>query len=293
MGARGPERLMAQKFLVTGASGQLGRELVRELGKLPTAEVTGASRSQLDVSQRDQVMAAVEGLSPDVIIHAAAWTAVDACEDDPARAMAVNAFGTRNVAEASRRYGSHMVYISSDYVFDGCAGRPYSEWDLPAPLSVYGRSKLGGEQEAGPGSTVVRTSWVCGAHGSNFVSTMRRLARGHTDVTVVDDQWGSPTFAAELASIVVRLGLDRRSGVWHATNQGETNWYEFARAVFAGSGADPDRVVPIPTSKLDPPRPARRPARSTLDNTALRAAGLPLALPWREGLAALVRSLGD
>ena len=282
-----------QQFLVTGAEGQLGRELVRELGKLPTAEVTGAGRAELDVSQRDQVMAAVEGVSPDVIIHAAAWTAVDACEDDPARAMAVNAFGTRNVADASRRYGSHIVYISSDYVFDGSAGRPYSEWDLPAPLSVYGRSKLGGEQEAGPGSTVVRTSWVCGAQGANFVSTMRRLARGGAEIKVVDDQWGSPTFAAELASTVVRLGLDRRSGVWHVTNQGETNWYEFARAVFADTGADPDRVVPISTSQLDPPRAAQRPARSTLDNTALRAAGLPLALPWREGLRALIGSLGD
>ncbi|MDA8392233.1 MAG: dTDP-4-dehydrorhamnose reductase [Actinomycetota bacterium] len=284
---------MAQKFLVTGAEGQLGREVVQALQKLRTAEVVGAGRAQLDVRQRDQVMGAVEGLSPDVIVHAGAWTAVDACEDDPDRAMATNAFGTRNLAEAARRHDAHLVYISTDYVFDGMAGRPYSEWDLPAPLSVYGRSKLGGEQEAGHAATVVRTSWVCGAHGTNFVSTMRRLARGDSEVKVVDDQWGSPTFASELASCVVRLGLDRRSGVWHATNQGETNWYQFARSVFRRSGADPDRVVPISTADLDPPRRAPRPVRSTLDNAALRAAGLPLALPWQEGLDAFVGSLGD
>lgn len=254
-------------------------------------EVIPATRSQLDVSNRDQVGIALGELSPDVVIHAGAWTAVDDCESDPARAFAVNSLGTRNVAEAARRVGAHVVYVSSDYVFDGRAGRPYTEWDLPNPLSVYGRSKLGGEMELAPSDAVVRTSWVCGRHGSNFVSTMLRLAKGNGPVRVVADQLGSPTFAKDLAAILCWLAIDRRPGTWHVTNQGETSWFGFAQAIFGAAGADVARVEPITTAQLSPPRPAERPARSTLANEALAGAGGPLAPPWQDSLGKLVAEL--
>ena len=190
--------------------------------------------------------------------------------------------------------GAHLVYISTDYVFDGTLDRPYVEWDPPNPRSVYGRSKLGGELEvhdvAGPSATIVRTAWVSGAHGANMVKTVLRLAAADPDGTLrfVDDQHGCPTFTADLARAVVRLALDRRPGTFHVTNQGETTWFGFARATLAAAGLDPDRVEPIATSDLDPPRPAPRPANSRLDNAALRLSGLPLLPGWTESLARLV-----
>ncbi|MGH9103041.1 MAG: dTDP-4-dehydrorhamnose reductase [Acidimicrobiales bacterium] len=281
---------MQTRVLVTGASGQLGSEVVSHLGERPLVEVVAADRSRLDVTSRDQVLMTLEELAPDVVVHAAAWTAVDACESDPDRAWQVNAMGTRHVAEGARRVGAHVVYISTDYVFDGTAG-PYVEWDEPRPLSVYGRSKLGGERELGPDSTVVRTSWVCGARGGNFVRTMLRLAGGEGTVDVVDDQLGCPTFAADLARAVTGLARDRRPGVYHVTNGGETSWFRFAQAVFEEAGADAGRVRAISTAAMDPPRPAPRPARATLDNAGLRLAGLPLLPPWQDSLRELVAEL--
>jgi dTDP-4-dehydrorhamnose reductase len=179
------------RVLVTGAGGQLGSDLVIALtGAVPPAgrrrsllgpegrgagvDVTGADRSSLPVEDRTAVLGAVLGVRPDVIVHCGAWTAVDSCEGDPDRAFSVNALGTRHVAEAARIVGAHLVYLSTDYVFDGTATRPYVEWDDPHPLSVYGRSKLGGERECPADATVVRTSWVCGASGANVVKTPRR-----------------------------------------------------------------------------------------------------------------------
>ena len=217
------------------------------------------------------------------MLHAGAYTAVDACESDPDTAFAVNAIGTRNVAEAAVGVGAHLVYVSTDYVFDGTLDRPYVEWDQPNPRSVYGLSKLGGELEvhavAGPSATVVRTAWVSGAHGANMVKTVLRLAAANPGgpLRFVDDQHGCPTFTADLARAVVRLALDRRPGTFHVTNQGETTWFGFARATLAAAGLDPGRVEPIATSELDPPRPAPRPANSRLDNAALRLSGLPAA----------------
>jgi dTDP-4-dehydrorhamnose reductase len=237
------------------------------------------------------VLEAVDGLRPDVVVHAGAWTAVDACEVDPDRAFQVNALGTRHVAEAAARAGAHLVYLSTDYVFDGHADRPYVEWDEPHPLSVYGRSKLGGERECAPGATVVRTSWVCGARGANMVKTALRLAAGEGELRFVDDQHGSPTFTADLAAAVVTLALDRRPGVFHVTNQGTTTWFGFVQAVLEGAGHDPSRVVPVATAALDPPRPAPRPANSVLDNAALRLDGLPLLPHWTDALGRLLAAL--
>ena len=300
------------RILVTGAGGQLGRDLLDALaGRVPpgglrcalfgpagprrsVGDVVGTTHETLDVAERLAVLEAVSEVRPDVVIHAGAWTAVDACEGEPDRAYAVNALGTRNVAEAARRVGAHLVYVSTDYVFDGLAGRPYREWDDPCPLSVYGRSKLGGERECGPEATIVRTSWVCGAGGGNMVKTALRLAGGEGPLRFVEDQHGSPTFTADLAPAIVTLALERPAGVFHMTNQGETTWYDFVRAVLESAGHDPGRVQPISTADLDPARyPAPRPPFSVLDNAVVRASGWPSLPPWTEGLARLVRVLAQ
>ncbi len=304
------------RVLLTGGNGQLGRDLSDVLaGGVPdggapagptallppvdvgTFEVRSTDIDTLDVTDRTAVRAAVDAFRPDIVLHGGAYTAVDACESDPDTAFAVNALGTRHMAEAATAVGAHLVYVSTDYVFDGTLDRPYVEWDPPGPRSVYGRSKLGGEQEvhavAGPSATIVRTAWVSGAHGANMVKTVLRLARSTPDGTLrfVNDQHGSPTFTADLATALVRLALDRRPGTFHVTNQGETTWFGFARGVLAAAGLDPGRVEPITTSDLDPPRPAPRPANSRLDNAALRLSGLPLLPEWTEALGRLVTAL--
>jgi dTDP-4-dehydrorhamnose reductase len=234
------------------------------------------------------VLHTVLAFRPEVLIHGAALTAVDLCETEIATAYAINAVGTRNVAEAAALVGAHMVYVSTDYVFDGTAGRPYVEWDMPCPISVYGASKLAGERECRPGATIVRTSWLCGAHGANIVATALRLAAGDEELRFVDDQHGTPTFTADLAPAIVTLGLDRRPGIFHVTNGGATTWWGLVRAVLAAAGEDPERVRAIRTAELDPPRPARRPAYAVLDNLALRLCGLPALPDWQDGLSRLV-----
>ncbi|MGH9130796.1 MAG: dTDP-4-dehydrorhamnose reductase [Acidimicrobiales bacterium] len=279
------------RVLITGGDGQLGRELAQLLGR--TWEVTAAGHDRLDVGDRDAVAQAVGALAPDAVIHAGAWTAVDACEADPDRAWRTNALGTRHVAEAAAMAGAHVCYISSDYVFDGRAGRPYTEWDQTNPVSVYGASKLGGEVECREGSTIVRTSWLCGAYGPNIVRTVLRLTRQHAPMRFVDDQHGCPTFTADLALAIRRLVLERRPGTYHVTNQGATTWYDFARAILAECGLDPDQVEPISTDSQHPPRAAPRPAYSVLADTALRLSGLGVLPAWQDSLRALVRQLGE
>jgi dTDP-4-dehydrorhamnose reductase len=195
------------------------------------------------------------------------------------------------MVEGARVHGAHLVYISTDYVFDGTSKSPYVEWDVPCPLSVSGRSKLGGESELDPSATIIRTSWVCGAHGSNMVGTVLRLAAASGPLRFVDDQHGSPTFTADLAGTVRLLATERRPGIFHVTNQGVASWYEFAVAVLAAAGHDPGRVEAVTTAELDPPRPAPRPANSVLDNAALRLAGLALLPDWHEGLERLVPTI--
>jgi len=299
-----------RRVLVTGSGGQLGQDLVRalsgevpdgglkgdpstgRLGERPAVDVIGATRSSLDVTRREDVLEVFHGLRPAVVIHSAAFTAVDACETDADRAYAVNAVGTRNVAEGARRYGAHLVVISTDYVFDGTSERPYVEWDQPNPVSVYGRSKLGAEMEAGPEATIVRTSWVSGVHGRNFVRTVLELASDPTRrLRFVDDQRGKPTFSADLAGAVLMLADSMLPGIFHVTNDGEATWFDVARAVLAVSGGDPARVEAISTSELDPPRAAPRPANSVLDNAALRLGGMELLPAWQEGLERMVAAM--
>lgn len=283
------------RILVTGAGGQLGTDLVRLLQSQPHHEVVAATHSMIDVGDRDEVMSAVTETVPQLIIHAAAWTAVDACESDPDRAWRVNALGCRHVAEAAAATGAHLVAVSTDYVFDGTSPEPYTEWDVTNPVSMYGRSKLGGEREIQarlPGATIVRTSWVCGANGSNMVKTVLRLATSGSDpLRFVDDQRGCPTFTDDLAAMLARLGVARLPGVFHVTNQGATSWFGFAQDVLRAAGLEPSRVEPIKTDQLNPPRPARRPANSVLDNTALRLSAIPLLPDYREPLERTVKTL--
>lgn len=276
------------KVLITGAGGALARDVAAVFAG---HDVVALSRELLDVADRDAVLQAVGGARPDAIVHTGAWTNVDGCELDPDNAFRVNALGTRNVVEGARLTGATLCYVSTDYVFDGHANRPYVEWDATNPLSVYGRSKLGGEQELGPEDLIVRTSWVCGRWGRNFVKTILERAKTGQALTVVDDQHGCPSFTEDLAEMIRRLVVERRSGLYHVTNQGPTTWFALARELVAVAGLDPEQVQPIATAELDPPRPAPRPAYSVLDNAALRLGGVPLLADYHEPLERLVKEL--
>ncbi len=281
------------KILVTGSRGQLGTELMALLGAVDHHEVIGVDLPEVDLTDRDQTLGLVTRLAPEAVIHAAAFTAVDACESEPETAYRANCAATRFVADGARRVGAHVVYLSTDYVFDGTKPSPYNEWDRPDPRSVYGVTKLGGESEIDPAWSIARTSWVCGAAGNNMVKTLLRLAVGHDTVSFVDDQRGHPTFATDLAKMVSKLAVERVPGVFHTTNAGAVSWYEFARAVFSAAGHDPDRVRPIGTADLDPPRPAPRPANSVLDNMAWRLSGFTPSRHFSEPLSELVSVLAD
>ncbi|VXC21438.1 dTDP-4-dehydrorhamnose reductase [Frigoribacterium sp. 9N] len=271
------------KYLVTGARGMLGTDLLEALfGR----DVTVLGRADLDVTDRDAVFAAVEG--HDVVINAAAYTAVDAAETDEEAALAVNGTAAGLLSEATASVGAKLVQVSTDYVFDGDAATPYAEDATIAPVSAYGRTKAEGEKlalAANPeGTFVVRTAWLYGAHGGNFAKTMVKLAGSHDTVKVVDDQLGQPTWTADLAAqIVALLDSDAPAGVYHGTNSGSTSWFEFARAVFDEAGLDPARVLPTDSSTFV--RPAPRPSYSVLGHDAWGRAGLAPMRPWREALA--------
>lgn len=286
------------RVLVTGARGQLGSDVVTELERRSAErtrsrgfEVIASDVPELDITDRDTVMTAFSTYEPSLVLHLAAFTAVDACETERDRAWSVNALGTRHVVEAARLVGAHVTYLSTDYVFDGTLDRPYTEWDEPNPLSMYGRSKLAGEHEIGADGLIVRTSWLVGRHGANMVKTVLELMAGDGPLHFVADQRGSPTVAHDLARTLVSLSLERRSGLFHVTNQGTTSWFGFACAVVEAAGGDATRVEPISTDELVPPRPAPRPRNSVLDNTALRLSGMALLPDWRQSVGALVREL--
>lgn len=281
------------RWLITGANGMLGRDLQTVL---EGRDVTALGRAELDITAPDAVRAVVlsAGLRPgDVIVNAAAYTKVDDAESDEARARAVNAIGANQLAVAAAAIGAKLVQVSTDYVFDGTATSPYAEDTPRNPMSAYGRTKGEGEQlalNANPGRTyIVRTAWLYGEHGGNFAATMLRLAATHDTVSVVTDQVGQPTWTMDLAKqIVAMIDADAPAGIYHGTNSGTASWFEFAKAVFAASGLDPERVKPTDSTAFV--RPAPRPAYSVLGHDAWARAGIPAMRDWREALTQAVAS---
>ena len=297
---------MATELLIPGGTGQLGRELA---ARAPAgAQVRAPGSAELDITNAGAVVEAVKTLAAaataagrdPVVINAAAYTAVDAAETDRAKAFAVNADGPRVLAAACSAHHVPLIHVSTDYVFAGDADRPYRTDEPIEPKSVYGATKAAGDGAvlgSGARAWVVRTAWVYGAHGGNFVKTMARLAGQRDTVSVVDDQRGSPTWTGDLAVGLLELA-DRVTGpdapertVLHATAGGDTTWYEFAGAVFTELGLDPARVKPCKTEEF--PRPAPRPAYSVLSNEEWRQAGLTPLRDWRAALAAAFAEHGD
>lgn len=274
------------RWAITGAGGQLGLDLqvVLALAGVTGKDVTAWKRADLDVTSADAVRDAIRG--HDVVVNCAAYTKVDDAETHEDEAFAVNAVGAATVAAACRETGASLVHVSTDYVFAGDADEPYAE-DAPlAPRSAYGRTKAAGEwavQAHCPSAWIVRTAWLYGGGGPNFVKTMARLSGERDTVSVVADQRGQPTWTMDVAEAITRL-VDEQApyGTWHATSRGETTWHGFAQAVFERLGHDPGRVLPISTA--DYPLPAPRPAYSVLGHDAWRMARIPLLPDWRESL---------
>jgi dTDP-4-dehydrorhamnose reductase len=270
------------KVLVTGAGGMLGRDVVLAAGNAGH-DVVGFGHTELDVTDPGAVAAKFELERPDVAINCAAWTDVDGAEDAEPEAMAVNGTAAGHVAAAAATHGASVVYVSSDYVFDGAKGAPYVETDQPAPLSAYGRTKLAGEEATAAANKrhfVVRSSWLFGIGGSNFVETMLRLASSQNEVLVVRDQIGSPTYTWHLAHGIVRLIEGIEFGIHHMAAAGACSWYDFAREIFDQAKVE-CMVLSATTEMLG--RPAPRPAFSALESQREHAISLP---PWRDGLAA-------
>ncbi|MGP4021123.1 dTDP-4-dehydrorhamnose reductase [Saccharopolyspora sp. 5N708] len=295
-------------LLVPGGRGQLGSELTRILAARAGSLVHAPGSGELDITDGEEVTDAVDSFAETardaelrpVVINSAAYTAVDAAESDPDRAARINADGAAALARACRVSGVALLHVSTDYVFPGDATRPYQPTDETGPKTVYGRTKLAGERavlESGAQAWVVRTAWVYGARGGNFVKSMVRLSAARDSLSVVDDQVGSPTWAADLAhglldlaeKVAARQGPEQK--VLHCTNSGQASWCDFARAIFAELGLDETRVHPCTTQ--DYPRPAPRPAYSVLSDEAWRAAGLTPLRPWREALAAAFATDGE
>ena len=274
-------------ILVTGANGQLGQELVRLNDD--SIQIIGFGRQQLDVASLAQCREAVAKIQPSSVIHAGAYTAVDKAETDVDEAYRVNAIGTRNMALASREQGAKLCYISTDYVFDGMSGQPYNEYDNTNPQSIYGKSKGAGEmmvQSLSSHYFIVRTSWMYGQYGDNFIKTMLNLAAERDSISVVQDQTGSPTYTLDLARFLIDLVKTEAYGIYHASNTGKCTWYEFAQAIFEEIGS-PIRVEPCSTSQF--PRPAPRPVYSVMDHSAIRQNGLQDFRHWREALTDFLR----
>jgi len=297
------------KVLVTGAGGQVGSDLVDALhGRMPVGgastallggppvsedefDVVALGHADLAVDDAEAVAAAVGAARPDVVVHLAAYTAVDRAETEPDLAHEVNAIGTANVAAAAELVGAHVVYTSTYYVFDGTKATGYLEEDAPSPRSVYGRTKLDGERACTTGSTIARVSWVAGYHGRNIVKLAVDRARRGEPMRFVDDQRGSPSFAADLAAGLVTLVRDRPKGIVHLTNAGTTTWFGLVRAVVEFVGGDPESVTPIATSALDPQPLAPRPPNSELAPGRLVADGYDLLPPWDEAMHRLVTAV--
>ena len=277
------------RVLLTGYSGQLGHDAAAELTRRHIPFL-GLTSREMDLTRAEQVEAVLADYRPDAVLHCAAYTAVDRAEEEPERCMAVNGDGTRHLARGCAALGAKLLYVSTDYVFPGDGTAPYEVTDPTGPLNVYGRSKLAGEEwvrQLVARYFIVRTSWLMG-RGNNFVKTMLRLAESHRELRVVDDQIGSPTFAADLAPLLVDMLLSDRYGVYHAANEGFCSWAELAEETFRLAGQDV--TVRHVTTEAYGAR-ALRPKNSRLSKASLRAAGFPPLPHWQESLAVYLRQV--
>lgn len=279
------------KVLVTGVTGQLGYDVARELEKRHI-EYKGTGSREMDISDAEAVKRVITAYHPDAIIHCAAYTAVDKAEDDYGRAMDVNAKGTLAIAKAAKEIDAKMLYISTDYVFNGQGTEPFTVDATTAPLNVYGLTKLFGEEVVQMELSkyfIVRIAWVFGKNGNNFVKTMLRLGQTHDELTVVSDQWGSPTYTADLAPLLCDMISTDAYGIYHATNEGITNWAEFATYIMERAHLS-CKVRPIPSS--DYPTKAVRPLNSCLDKSSLDKAGFRRLPDWKDALRRYLKEMG-
>ncbi|MCM3288515.1 dTDP-4-dehydrorhamnose reductase [Paenibacillus sp. MER 180] len=271
------------KILVTGVKGQLGSDVARFFVQ-KEHEVFGMSRDDMDITDSNQCHSVVTLLSPDVIIHCAAYTAVDKAEQDIVEAYRVNADGTRNLAAIAEKMGIKFCYVSTDYVFDGTATQPYHEYDNTNPVTIYGKSKRAGEiltQSLCSRYYIVRTSWVYGSNGNNFVKTMIKLGKELNELKVVSDQVGSPTYTEDLAYFIEQLIGTDKYGIYHASNQGQCSWYDFACAIFEEKSIN---ITVHPCTTEEFPRPAPRPRFSVMEHMSIKSNNFVDLPPWRESL---------
>ena len=278
------------KVLVTGVKGQLGYDVMAELAKR-NIEAIGVDIDEMDITDKISVEKVIGEAAPDVVVHCAAYTAVDAAEDNEALCRRVNADGTRNIAEVCKKLDCKMVYISTDYVFDGQGTRPWEPDDERHPLNVYGQTKYEGElavQENLSKYFIVRIAWVSGKNGKNFVKTMLKLAETHDKLTVVNDQFGSPTYTYDLARLLVDMIQTDKYGIYHATNEGICTWYEFACEIFRQAGVKIE-VTPVPASEY--PAKAKRPENSRLDKSKLTENGFERLPSWQDALGRYLKEI--
>jgi dTDP-4-dehydrorhamnose reductase len=280
------------KILITGSQGMLGQDLVARLQL--HHQVIPLARAGADITDLDAISGAIKHASPEAVVHAAAFTAVDRCESERDLAFQVNGQGTRNVALACRELKIPLLYVSTDYVFDGEKKEPYVESDATHPLSAYGESKLEGEKQVSgllDRYWIVRTSWLFGPKGRNFVQAILEQAKRGATLRVVNDQVGSPTYTEDLAAALEGILERGRPGVYHVSNQGFCSWFEFSQEILRQTGRDPSTVIPVPTSAVS--RPAHRPKNSRLANTLLAAEGISLLPLWQDALRRYLSRIGE
>ena len=286
-------RALWPRIMLTGKNGQVGWELQRTLA--PLGEVVALDRRQLDLSDSKQIRELVREIKPNLIVNAAAYTAVDKAESEPETAMAINGVAPGILAEEAKRIGSAIIHYSTDYVFDGNKTSLYTEDDTPNPLNEYGRTKLAGEQAvkaAGSPYIILRTGWVYGTHGKNFLLTILRLAHEREELSIVDDQTGAPSWSRMLAEATAQIlsddynALAAKRGIYHMTASGSTTWYGFSKAILALDPNSNEQVCKYvrPISSAEYPIPARRPAYSVLSNAKLQSAFGLVLLGWEQGL---------
>jgi len=271
------------KVYVTGVKGQLGYDVCRLLSQ-QGIENLGVDLCDVDITDEKAIKESIRNYHPDAVVHCAAYTAVDKAEQNAETAYRINVEGTRYIAEACREIDAKMMYFSTDYVFDGKGEKPWNEEDKPNPISVYGKTKWEGEEAVRKNLSryyILRISWVFGRNGHNFIETMLKLAETHKELTVVDDQFGSPTFTEDLAPVICAMIKTEQYGTYHCTNDGICSWYEFAKAIFAKSGLDV-HVIPVTTAEYK--ASAARPLNSRMDKTKLIKAGFGPLPTWEDAL---------